>query len=288
MIKLKAFAKLNLNLHIIPQRFKNGLYPVRFINCQLDLHDELFFKRIDNKIEIISNNSQLPKEEDNLIYKTAVLLKRLVNNPKLGAKIILKKNIPIKAGLGGGSSDAAMTIKGLMKLWNVKLTKNQQYKLAGSLGKDVFYCLKGNVCEVLGDGSIVNSLNIKMPIFWLLIITPKEKKPSTEWMYKNLNARTIGKNLNKFNDLKKAIFSKNKKAILADSFNDFEGLVINRFPIVKAIKHELLNQGAVKILLAGSGLSMVGFFSSKKQAQKAFNNLKFKYRQILWTQTKKS
>lgn len=286
MIKLKAYAKLNLNLHIILNKLENGLYPVKFINCQLDLHDELFFKRIDNEIGIISNNSQLPKEEDNLIYKTAVLLKKLVNNPELGAKIILKKNIPIKAGLGGGSSDAAMTIKGLIKLWNVKLTKNQQFELAKSLGKDVFYCLKGNVCEVSGDGSIVNSLNIVMPIFWLLIITPKEKKPSTEWMYNNLETSKLGKHVNRSDKIKAAIIKKNKEEIVENLFNDFEDLVINRFPIVKAIKHELLNQGAAKTLLAGSGLSVVGFFDSRKDGLKAFNNLKFKYRQILWTHTK--
>lgn len=286
MIKLKAFAKLNLSLNIFPHQLKNGLYPVRFINCQLDLHDELLFESINNKIEIIVNDSQLPKEEDNLIYKAAVLLKKLVNNPELGAKIILQKNIPIKAGLGGGSSDAAMTIKGLIKLWNVKLTKSQQFELVESLGKDIYYCLKGNVCEVSGDGSIVNSLNIEMPIFWLLIITPEEKKPSTGWMYKNLNLNIIGKNLDKFDALKKAIINKNKKRILANLFNDFESLAIDSFPVIKRIRDDLSKTGALTSLLAGSGMSVAGFYIHKKQSLTAFNQLKLRYKQILWTQTK--
>ena len=153
MIKEKAWAKLNLNLHLIPKRLKNDLYPVRFINCQINLFDELSFETIKKKIEGIA--------EDNLIYQAAILLKKLVRNQDLGARIYLKKNIPIKAGLAGGSSDAAAAIKGLAKLWKIKLSQSQLNYLADKLGKDVHYCLQGGLCQIEGDGSKI------IPFFFL-------------------------------------------------------------------------------------------------------------------------
>jgi len=285
MIKLKAYAKLNLNLHIIPRPLKNSLYPVKFINCQLDLHDDLFFERIKNKIKIISDNSQLSKTENNLIYKAAVLLKKNVNDPSLGAKIRLEKNIPVKAGLAGGSSDAASTLKGLIKLWQIKITPNQLLKIAGQLGKDVFYCLKGGLCEVLSDGKVVNNLKLTLPKLFLVIIVPDKNKSSTGWMYQNLNKEVIGKNLDKFEKLKKAIIFKNNKEIIDNLFNDFESLAVNEFPLFAKIKDDLVSNGALKTLLAGSGLAVVGFFEEEKKAKTTFNNLKVKYKNILWTKT---
>jgi 4-diphosphocytidyl-2-C-methyl-D-erythritol kinase len=115
MIKKKAFAKLNLNLHVIPQKNSNGYHPVRFINTQLTLHDELLFEPIQNGIEVICSHKEMPKQEDNLVYKAALLLQEM-DPQKRGIKITIRKNIPIKAGLGGGSSDAAVTVHALSKL----------------------------------------------------------------------------------------------------------------------------------------------------------------------------
>ncbi|PIP14831.1 4-(cytidine 5'-diphospho)-2-C-methyl-D-erythritol kinase [Candidatus Roizmanbacteria bacterium CG22_combo_CG10-13_8_21_14_all_35_9] len=285
MIKLKAYAKLNLNLHIIPRPLKNGLYPVKFINCQLDLHDNLFFERIKNKIQVISDSSQLAKTEDNLIYKAAILLKKNVNNPSLGAKIRLEKNIPVKAGLAGGSSDAAAAIKGLAKLWQVNLDRSKLNKLAKELGKDVHYCLQGGMCQIECDGSKVIPLSFKLPKFWLVIIIPNKKKPSTEWMYNNLDVNKIGKNLSKLEKIKQAIRFKDKKNILENLYNDFESLATNCCLEIISIKNDLKDNGALKTVLAGSGLAMVGFFNEEKKAKATFNNLKVRYKNILWTET---
>ena len=285
MIKLKAYAKLNLSLNIIPHRLKNGLYPVKFINCQIELHDQLYFEKKTNNVEFFCSSLDVPKKEDNIIYKAALLLKKIINQQKLGAKITLQKNIPIKAGLGGGSSDAAATLIGLAKLWNIKLTQNMKFFLAEKLGKDVHYCLTGKLCEVREDGSTIIPLNLKMPKFWLVIVSPEEKKPSTKFMYENLNSKEIGKNLYKFNKLKKAIQKKARGEILDNLSNDFEDLAIRYFPIIKKIKSDILKEGALKTLLAGSGLSVLGFFNSKFELKKAVNNLKLKYKNVIWTST---
>lgn len=286
MLKTKAPAKLNLGLHILPRRFKNGLYPIKFINCEIDLHDELYFKLIKNKIKIIADNPQLSDEKNNLVYKAAYLLKKFTKNKELGVEITLKKNIPIRAGLGGGSSDASSTLKALIKLWQVKINDNQLFKIVGQLGKDVFYSLKGGVCEVLDDGSLVNKFKSKMSKFSLIIITPEEKKPSTDWMYKHLDCNLIGQNLKKFFNLKKAVIANDRKKILINLFNDFEMMVLNHFPTISKIKDELLKEGALRTLLAGSGLSVTGFFTDEKKAKKAFDNLKIKYKNAFYEQTK--
>jgi len=278
MIREKAYAKINLNLHLIPKRLNNNFYPVRFINCQINLFDELTFKSIKNKIEGVS--------EDNLIYKAAILLKKLVKDQNLGAKIYLKKNISVKAGLAGGSADAATTIIGLSKLWKIKLNQSQLNYLADKLGKDVYYCLQGELCQIEGDGSKIIFLDSKLPKFWLVIITPEEKKPSTAWMYNNLDINNIGKNRFKFEKIKEAIISKNKKDIIKNLQNDFESLAVNCCSNIINIKNDLIDNGALNTLLAGSGYSIVGFFDSKNKAVNAYENLKVKYKNIFYVSTK--
>jgi 4-diphosphocytidyl-2-C-methyl-D-erythritol kinase len=278
MIKEKAWAKLNLNLHLIPKKLNNNLYPVRFINCQIDLFDELSFKLIKKKIEGIA--------KDNLVYKAVVLLKKLSGNKDLGARIYLKKYIPIKAGLAGGSADAAAAIIGLSKLWKIKLDQVQLNYLAGELGKDVYYCLRGGLCQIEEDGSKIISLEYKLPKFWLVIITPEEKKPSTAWMYNNLDIKKIGNYQLKLEKIKRAVKLSNKKDILENLHNDFESLAVNCCPKITNIKNDLKNKGALNTLLAGSGFSMVGFFEAKNQAVNAFESLKVKYKNIYYVSTK--
>ena len=285
MIKIKAFAKINLNLHIIPNILDNGFFPVRFINCQVDLFDEIFLEELESNIEIICDNLDFPKREDNLIFKAVLLFKKLINNKKLGVRIFFKKNIPIKAGLGGGSSDAATTIKGLMRLWKIKLNKNELSFLAEKLGKDVYYFLQGGLCEIAEDGSEVIPLLLKLPKFWLLFIIPDEKKQSTEWMYKKLDIYEIGRNIYKLERIKRAIMFKNKKDILENLSNDFESIASYFFPVINKIKSDLVENGAQKTLLAGSGLTVVGFFKAKEKAEFAFSSLKSKYKKIIISKT---
>lgn len=286
MIREKAFAKINLNLHLLPQKSDNGFYPVRFINTQINLYDEMFFKRINKKIKIICDHPDAPLEKENLVYKAANLIKKIPGNNKLGVEIKIDKKIPVKSGFGGGSSDAAVSINVLSKLWQIKLTEKQKKEIAGKLGKDVFYFLKGGLCEVTGDSSLVKIINHQLPTIWLIIIVPKKKKPSTGWMYKNLNIKEIGRNLDKYLALKRAIISQDKKQILNNLFNDFETTAVKNFPFIDKIKKDLIKSGALISLLAGSGLSVVGFFDNKSDSLKAWNQLKIVYQNVLWTKTK--
>lgn len=284
MIKVKAFAKLNLNLHLLPKKPDNDFYPTRFINCQLDLFDTLMVEKIKNKIEIICNCQDIPTEK-NLILRAAILLKKITRDKSLGVRVILKKNIPVKAGFGGGSSDAAETIKLLTKLWKIKLTNVQRLNIISQLGNDVFYCLVGGVCEVLEKQSVIKRIITKIPEMWTIIITPEATKPSTGWMYSKLDPNRIGKNLDKFKKMKIAIIKRDKKEIINNLSNDFEELASRNFPVISSIKKDFLREKAKGAILAGSGLSMVGFFNSKTASLKAFTNLKVKYNKIFYART---
>jgi len=285
MLKARAYAKINLSLNVLPHRLVNGLWRVKFINCQINLFDELFFINRPKKINLITE-TKIPNINNNLIIKSAHLLKDLIGDKDLGAIIKLKKKIPIKAGLGGGSSDAAKTLIALAKLWNFKISKPNLHHLAEKLGKDVHYCLDGGICQIGGDGNKVTSIKSYLPRLWLVIITPNVSKPSTAWMYQHLSIDTIGKNLNKYNNLLVGIKRNDKNRIIENLFDDFEELAAKKYSIIKQIKKDLLSCGAKKAYLLGSGLSVGGVFKSKFDSQQAYLKLKNAYPEIIWTHTK--
>lgn len=280
MIKKKAFAKLNLNLHVIPQKNSEGYHPVRFINTQLSLHDELLFEPIQRGIEVICDHEEMPKQEDNLVYKAAALLQEM-DPQKRGIRITIKKNIPIRAGLGGGSSNAAVTIRTLSELWNINMTDKQRTRLADVLGKDVHYSLSGGVAEIGGDGNEVTSLPFDTPKFWVVIIVPKETKPSTGWMYSQIDKTKIGRNIHLLPKIKEAMKVRNENDFLNHIFNDFEAGAFKYFPVTLSMKQDLKDSGAVTTLLCGSGSSMVGFFTSETKANQARELLRNKYKSVL-------
>ncbi len=220
MIKKTANAKLDLAINISPNKSKDGYYPVDYLDCQISLSDELLIEQKEKDIEIICDHPGVPKNKENFIYQVAQLLKEIKGDNKLGAKITLKKGIPIKAGFGGGPSDAAVTLQGLQQLWNMKLNENQILGLAKKLGKDFYYSLHGGLTEIQGEGrnyKVVPLLS-HLPRFWLLIVIPFEEKPSTGWIYEHLNTKDIGRNLDKLENLKRAILQQDKEDILKNLF----------------------------------------------------------------------
>jgi 4-diphosphocytidyl-2-C-methyl-D-erythritol kinase len=267
-MKIKAYAKLNLSLNLLPKKLKNGLYPVKFINCQIDLCDVLEIKKGKN----------FPLEKDNLIHKAAELL-------GVGAEVKLQKNIPISGGLAGGSSDGAETLKALIKLYKLKIDKKHLSDIANQLGKDVCYLVEGGLCEVSGDGTKIKKLPYILPKLFLTIIYPKAVKPSTGYMYQNLDNKKIGKNLDKLKKIRLAVKNKNKKEIIKNLFNDFEELAITKFGELKIIKNDLKKNGADNSMLLGSGLGMAGFFENKKDRDQSFDKLKEKYTNIFKANT---
>lgn len=289
MIKVKAYAKLNLNLHILSDlKYKNetGYYPVHFINNELDLHDDLYFENQKEKITFSCLNNKILSNKDNFVYRAAFLLKKEIGDSQLGVKIVLKKQIPVKAGLGGGSSDAAETIKTLLKLWKANILVTKITKIITSLGSDVFYSMQGGLCEVTGKGDYINKLTYHMPKLYLILITPDISKPSTSWMYKNIDLHNVGSHIYTCELLKREIINGKKARLLTYLHNDFEDVVANQFPKLETIKQDFSDTGSEKQLIAGSGLTVVGFYLSKQESLTAMKNLQMKYKHIIWTHTK--
>lgn len=284
-IKLKAPAKLNLNLHIFPKKKESEYHLIEAVNCTLDLHDTLFFENQERKIAVLSDNKKLSDQEENLSYQAALLLKAKFGRPHFGARIFIKKEVPVKAGLGGGSSDAAATISGLANLWNLRVGKLQMLSLAKDLGMDVCYSLIGGLAYVFGFGEKVKKLNFEMPKITLLIVIPDKEKPSTAWVYQNLDGGKIGHQVDKINNLVKAVEDKDISKICQYLHNDFEETMTKNFPIISQIKKDFARNDVLKSILAGSGLAVVGFFLNKVQALKAKEKLSEKYNKIILTET---
>ena len=286
-MKAKSFAKINLNLHIHPKKEGDKFTPLTLINHQINIYDELEFSNQLNKIELICYPKNiLPNDESNLVFQAAAKLKEFSQNPKLSVKIILHKNIPITAGMAGGSSDAATTLKSLIKLWHLKISHQKLQEIASDLGKDVPFFLSTNPCYLTGFGDIPHPIKFKLPKFFLVIIYPNNsQKPSTGWMFQHLDFSLTGKNLYKSDLLLAAIKSKNKNEILQNLHNDFEPTAFKYFPETQKIVNDLVNQKADTTLLSGSGLGIIGFFKTKTTAQKAYFSLKNNYSKIFFTST---
>lgn len=279
MIKVTAKAKLNLNLHILPQK-RDGLFPVHYINCELDICDILWFEKRTGAIEVVCDSPGVPEGRENLVYKAARLLQGY-GRTNDGVRVRIEKHIPVRAGLGGGSADAAATLKVLTNLWGVKISKQELLTLARKVGMDVCYSLTGGLASVEGDGSAVTSLTLPLPKVLVLVLVPLEEKPSTQWSFRQLSNNRVGTDITKTDRLQKALKERNQDLFFSSLHNDFEMPLASHFPIIGEMRDDLLGSGAKAINLCGAGLAVAGFFSSKKDAVLAQQAFKKKYKQAI-------
>jgi 4-diphosphocytidyl-2-C-methyl-D-erythritol kinase len=264
-ISVKAPAKINWFLSVLNKRedgYHNIISPIQCV----DLFDLLSFEEAD-EIRVFSD-FDIPAEE-NLVYKAAALLKR-VSAYKLGSSIELKKNIPVAAGLGGGSSDAAYTLIGLNRLWGLNVDKGRLMQLAAEIGSDVPFFLAGMFAIIEGRGEKVMALNTKSSIAMLLV--KPEVSVSTAWAYNSFKTRLTKKAI----DIKlfcQALDEKNFAFLRETVFNDLEDVVIRKFPVIGEIKRRLAQDGALLSLMSGSGSAVFGVFNTDKEAVRASKNM---------------
>ena len=166
----KANAKINLHLEILGIR-SDGFHELAMVMQSINLSDQLkMIRRNNNNIILKSNNNEISNGQDNLIVKAAMLLKKEVGNTQLGVEIELKKNIPIGAGLAGGSTDAAATLLGLNKLWNLNLEINQLEKMSEEIGSDVPFCISGGRQICFGRGEVLEKLKFNHFNFGVILV----------------------------------------------------------------------------------------------------------------------
>ena len=179
-----ANAKINLHLEVLGLR-TDGFHELGMVMQSISLSDQLnMFKRVDNNIKLKSNNNEISNGSDNLIIKAAILLRNKVDNEQLGVDIELKKNIPIGAGLAGGSTDAAATLVGLNKLWNLNLEIKELEDLSKEIGSDVPFCISGGRQICFGRGEVLEKIKFNMFDLGIILVKDPSIQVSTPVAYR--------------------------------------------------------------------------------------------------------
>ena len=278
-ISIKSPAKINLHLEVIGKR-NDGYHELDMIMQNIDLADYLEFEiNKEGLIKLKSDCNHLSLDSDNLIVKSANLLKKLSNND-LGANIFLKKNIPIGAGLAGGSSNAAATLIGLNMLWNLNLDNNELLKLSASLGSDVPFFINGGTQLCFGRGEILEKLNYKYEYGVLLLKNPNVSISTAE-TYKKYSNQFI-KQVEMTNDLIDNIRNDLRKDSLKDFKikdkyikikNDLQLIVESENESVKQALYLLSNlKNCLTFSMSGSGPTCFALFNDFDNANKALND----------------
>ncbi|MBN2418673.1 MAG: 4-(cytidine 5'-diphospho)-2-C-methyl-D-erythritol kinase [Deltaproteobacteria bacterium] len=266
-IKLKAPAKVNVRLEITGKR-PDGYHEIFSIFVPVELYDKLYIGH--NNTGLISFKSKgldVPQDPANLVYRAADSFFKKTGIKNSGVDIELEKNIPVAAGLGGGSSDAASTLLGLNKLYNLPINKEDLHKIALKLGADVPFFLDAVPSIVTGIGEILEPIP-NWPELWYLIITPK-LEISTAWVYQNYKMELTS---NEYDYIRKTL--KNDDVIVSSIVkNDLEKVTSTSFPIINTLKRKIMDAGAEAAIMSGSGPSVFGIFLSREKAVSARNLL---------------
>jgi 4-diphosphocytidyl-2-C-methyl-D-erythritol kinase len=269
-LTIPAFAKVNLTLRVLGKR-EDGYHELDTIFQTVDLHDTIRISATENsEIAFSCDDRSLPGGAHNLVVRAATALRDYVDTRK-SAHIRLEKRIPTHAGLGGGSSDAAATLVGLTRLWELSTTREELNELAARLGADVPFFLNGGTARGTGIGDRIEPLD-DAPETFLLIVKPNANVGSAD-AYKALDEHTLT--------------SSNSKTILsrsdAEGFfdnqyfaslqNDFEPVVFALQPEIERAKVALVSAGARAALLAGSGSAVFGIFDSENAQRRAIQTI---------------
>lgn len=269
MFTLNAPAKINWFLNVLGRR-DDGYHDIVSLMQRVTLYDSLSFERSD-RLEVMTD-ADIPAT-DNLVYRAAILLKETFGITA-GARIILKKEIAMSAGLGGGSSDAACTLKGLNRLWDLDLTDKELMDIGARIGSDVSFFFNGSAAVIKGRGDIVEPARVEKSHALLLVKPPIDI--SAAWAYME-NDKTGHRGLTKGrNNIKlfcQALEESDFTLLSSMLSNDLEPCVVSRYPVVGEIKDDLLKTGARLSAMSGSGSAVFGVFDSDQDAATAGEKL---------------
>jgi 4-diphosphocytidyl-2-C-methyl-D-erythritol kinase len=295
-VTIRAYAKINIGLHILGKR-ADGFHDIETVFHQINLYDTIALHEIDSDITFRCDDPTLPIDATNLCIRAARLLMDITGSAN-GVEIHLRKRIPVGAGLGGGSSDAAAVLKGMRQLLGLDISNAELRTLAASLGSDVPFFIEGGSAYATGRGELLETLDLDIPA-WILVATPPVSI-STAWAYSAVNptnndtpredlralletwTRTpVTKNPSTeiesnsgrrntkgdFSSTSLADYPRRHDALRSRLRNDFEPIVFEHYPEVAAIKRRMLDAGADVALMSGSGSTVFGLFQDEQRAQ---------------------
>jgi 4-diphosphocytidyl-2-C-methyl-D-erythritol kinase len=269
MLYVKAPAKINLTLDVLHKR-PDGFHEVEMIMTTVDLADRIGLEsREDGIIKIISADRYVPDDQRNLAYQAAKLLKDTYN-VQAGVSIVLEKRIPVAAGLAGGSSDAAATLKGLNRLWNLQLTADQLAEHGAKIGSDVSFCVYGGTALATGRGEKIQELP-SPPNCWIILAKPSIGV-STADVYGGLKVNEIIHP--NTTEMIRAIKEKDYELMCATMGNALESVTLKLYPEVSTIKEQMMKFGADAVLMSGSGPTVFGLVQHESRVNRIYNGLR--------------
>lgn len=276
-IDLKSRAKVNLSIDVLGKR-EDGYHLVEMIMQTIDLYDKLKITEIEeNSILIKSNSLDIPLNEDNIMYKAVKLLKNQFNIEK-GIEISIEKNIPVAAGMAGGSSNAAAVLVGLNKLWNLGLSENELKDIGLKLGADVPFCITGG--SALAEGIGEKLTNIKgLPEDLNILVCKPNIFVSTKEVYQSLNMDKV-KRRPQNKELIDALQKEDVKFISENMVNVLEEVTSLEYSEIGQIEDIMIKNKALGSMMSGSGPTVFGLFDNKDCAIKAKEDLQAKYNQV--------
>ncbi len=275
-LKLFSPAKINLFLNILSKR-PDGYHNLETLFERIDLGDEIILKKKPSGVFLRVSSSDVPKNGTNLAFKAAELVRRECGIKK-GVEITLKKRIPVSAGLGGGSSNAATVLLGLNRLWRLRLTKQKLLNMASKLGSDVpFFVLGTPFALGRGRGEILRPVRGIQKKLWHCLVKPSFGI-ATKDAYKGLPKARLTGQKSDVRMLVRALKTGDLECLSNLLTNSLELSVNKRLRIIYKIKKKLVSEGALASLMSGSGSTVFGVFSSEKNARNAARNLKQKNR----------
>jgi len=266
----KARAKINLALDVC-RRLENGYHEVKMVMQTIDLYDELEFKKREDPDIILSVNSKdyLGDLENNLIFRAANLMRQQYGIQQ-GVEIRLKKNIPVAAGMAGGSTDAAATMIAMNELYALGLSKEVLMQQALRIGADVPFCILG--CTALAEGIGEKLTPLPAPPSATLLIVKPPIMVSTKWVYENLQANKLERHPD-IDGMVEALRQRDLKGITDRMENVMETVKEQAYSVITDIKKMMRGSGAMNAVMSGSGPTVFGLFEDEKTAKAAYQTL---------------
>ncbi|MDF1580049.1 MAG: 4-(cytidine 5'-diphospho)-2-C-methyl-D-erythritol kinase [Desulfuromonadales bacterium] len=265
ILKLQAPAKINLCLHVLGKR-PDGYHELAMLMQRVSLYDEITLElTAEPGVNVVCDGLVLAAGEENIAARAAQQLLE-INDHSGGIRIVIDKHIPVAAGLGGGSSDAATVLTGLNQLLGLGLSRAELMRIGVKLGADVPFFIFGKTAWATGIGDRLQAV-AGLPDVCYLLVNPKVAV-ATKWVYENLV-------LTSKNDAARLPrFSGQAAELIALLHNDLEAATLPKFPQVKIVKDRLLAAGAQGVLMSGSGATVFGVYPSRSAADAAAEELR--------------
>ncbi|MCD8916413.1 MULTISPECIES: 4-(cytidine 5'-diphospho)-2-C-methyl-D-erythritol kinase [Staphylococcus] len=268
MIYEKAPAKINFTLDALYKR-NDGFHEVEMVMTTVDLNDRVTVeKREDQRVVVKVDYNFVPENAKNLAFQAAMLMKETYQIPQ-GVTIVLDKEIPVSAGLGGGSADAAATMRAMNRLFELNLTLDELSTLAEQVGSDVPFCIYSKTAVCTGHGEKVRLLK-RPPKAWVVIAKPNVGI-STPCVFQELKLNAVQQKASHSAACIEAIESGDYEQICSALSNSLEAISMEMHPDILKLKQNMLNSGADGALMSGSGPTVYSLAKHYKQAQNIYN-----------------